>query len=65
MENLQRIERHKEPSAPEQFYYDIKGIIARARRERVPVEQLKLRETGDEREVILTVIKKVGDIIEM
>jgi hypothetical protein len=59
------IERHREPNEPLQFYYDIKGIIKRAKKEGLPVEQLKLRETGDEREVILSVIKKVGDIVEI
>ena len=55
--------RRKQPNEPLQFYHDVIGIMERAKREGIPVEDLTLRETGDERKVILYVIKKVGDII--
>lgn len=60
----QQIERHKEPDESKQFYYDLRGIIARAEREKKRVEDLKLRETGVVREVIIIVIGKIGDIIK-
>ena len=57
-------QRHKEPNDSLQLYYDLRGIIARSKREGVPVKDLKLRETGPVREMIEATIEKIGDIIE-
>ena len=57
-------ERHKEPNESKQLYYDLRGIIARRKREGKNVRSLNLRETGIVREMMESVIEKIGDIIE-